>query len=235
MHVVHYGEPEKAREIPPKRIVNRLEVANEDKFGRLRQLVDSGKEKGFVLYDEVNEILPDEMAAGREIDDLLADFATAGVEILEEPKLEFEKKLDDGEELGDLELVQDFIDKTNDPVRMYLREMGTVPLLTREGEIELAKRIERGQRSVSKALSRSALVVKEVIQMGDEIKTGTLMARDVLMVSDPLMTDEALDAQTGDLLNAICEIDKLYKKSQQFRQKLQAISRHMKPKQHRNL
>ena len=70
-------------------------MANEDKFGRLRQLVDSGKEKGFVLYDEVNEILPDEMAAGREIDDLLADFDNAGVEILEEPKLEFDKKLEE--------------------------------------------------------------------------------------------------------------------------------------------
>jgi RNA polymerase primary sigma factor len=210
-------------------------VANEDKFGRLRQLVDSGKEKGFVLYDEVNEILPDEMAAGREIDDLLADFDTAGVEILEEPKLEFDKKLEDGEEFSDLELVQDFIDKTNDPVRMYLREMGTVPLLTREGEIELAKRIERGQRSVNKALSRSALVVREIIQMAEEIRNGTVLVRDILLVADPLMTDEALDSQAGDLLAAIEEIEKLYKKSLQFRQKLQSISRQMKPKQHRGL
>jgi RNA polymerase primary sigma factor len=210
-------------------------VANEDKFGRLRQLVDSGKEKGFVLYDEVNEILPDEMAAGREIDDLLADFDTAGVEILEEPKLEFDKKLEEGEEFSDLELVQDFIDKTNDPVRMYLREMGTVPLLTREGEIELAKRIERGQRGVNKALSRSALVVREIIQLAEEIRSGAVMVRDILLVADPLMTDEALDSQAGDLVAAIEEIEKLYKKSLQFRQKLQSISRQMKPKQHRGL
>ncbi|MEP6534029.1 MAG: RNA polymerase sigma factor RpoD [Bryobacteraceae bacterium] len=210
-------------------------MANEDKFGRLRQLVDSGKEKGFVLYDEVNEILPDEMAAGREIDDLLADFDTAGVEILEEPKLEFDKKLEESEEFGDLELVQDFIDKTNDPVRMYLREMGTVPLLTREGEIELAKRIERGQRGVNKALSRSALVVREIIQLAEEIRNGTLLVRDILLVADPLMTDEALDSQAGDLIAAIEEIEKLYKKSLQFRQKLQSISRQLKPKQHRGL
>ncbi len=215
--------------------MNRLPVANEEKFGRLRQLVDSGKEKGFVLYDEVNEILPDEMAAGREIDDLLADFDTAGVEILEEPKLEFDKKLDEGEEFGDLELVQEFIDKTNDPVRMYLREMGTVPLLTREGEIELAKRIERGQRGVNKALSRSALVVREIIQQAGEIRNGTVLVRDILLVADPLITDEALDSQAGDLIAAIEEIDKLYKKSLQFRQKLQSISRQMKPKQHRGL
>ncbi len=215
--------------------MNRIQVANEDKFGRLRQLVDSGKEKGFVLYDEVNEILPDEMAAGREIDDLLADFDNAGVEILEEPKLEFDKKLEEGDEFGDQELVQEFIDKTNDPVRMYLREMGTVPLLTREGEIELAKRIERGQRGVSKALSRSALVVREIIHLAGELRNGTVLVRDILLVADPLITDEALDAQAGDLIASIEEIEKLYKKSVQFRQKLQSISRQMKPKQHRGL
>ena len=197
--------------------------------------MDSGKEKGFVLYDEVNEILPDEMAAGREIDDLLADFDTAGVEILEEPKLEFDKKLEEGDEFGDQELVQEFIDKTNDPVRMYLREMGTVPLLTREGEIELAKRIERGQRGVNKALSRSALVVREIIHLAGELRNGTVLVRDILLVADPLITDEALDLQAGDLIASIEEIEKLYKKSLQFRQKLQSISRQMKPKQHRGL
>ena len=82
---------------------------------------------------------------GAELDDLLADLDTAGVEILEEPKLDFEQKPEEAEEFGDLELAADFAEKTNDPVRMYLREMGTVPLLTREGEIELARRIERGQ------------------------------------------------------------------------------------------
>jgi RNA polymerase primary sigma factor len=109
-------------------------LASEEKVGRLKQLMDSGKEKGYVLYDEVNELLTDEFATGgRELDDLLSELDTAGVEILEEPKVEFDKKLEEGEEPTDLDLVQDFSDKTNDPVRMYLREMGTVPLLTREG------------------------------------------------------------------------------------------------------
>ena len=155
---VHYFESE----ISPMWGVMGFRLASDDKFGRLRQLVDSGKEKGYVLYDEVNELLPDDFATGPELDDLLADFDSAGVEILEEPKLEFDKKLDEGEEFAELDLAQDFGDKTNDPVRMYLREMGTVPLLTREGEIELAKRIERGQRSVNKSLSRSPLIIREV-------------------------------------------------------------------------
>ncbi len=122
-------------------------MATEDKFGRLKQLMEVGKEKGFVLYDEVNEVLAEDFASGREFEDLLSDLDSAGVEILEEPKLDFEKK-DEVEDFGDIELAQDVGDKTNDPVRMYLREMGTVPLLTREGEIELAKRNERGQWAV---------------------------------------------------------------------------------------
>src|SRR4249920_3470836 len=139
--------------------------------------MDNGKEKGYVLYDEVNELLTEEYQGGRELDDLLPDLDTAGVEILEEPKAEFAKKLDDGEEFVDLELAQDFSDKTNDPVRMYLREMGTVPLLTREGEIELAKRIERGQGAVRKALSRSALVIREILAMPDQLRTDANIVR----------------------------------------------------------
>jgi RNA polymerase primary sigma factor len=208
-------------------------VANDDKFGRLRQLVDSGKEKGYVLYDEVNELLPDELTTGPELDDLLADFDTAGVEILEEPKLEFGKKIDDSEEFADIDLPADFVDKTNDPVRMYLREMGTVPLLTREGEIELAKRIERGQRSVSKAASRSPLIVREILQLGTDIRNGVVQARDLVLSSDPLVSEETAESESTDLLNAIDEVEKLYRKTQQLRQKLQSISKQMKPKQHR--
>src|ERR1700677_861731 len=127
--------------------------------------MDTGKEKGYVLYDEVNELLAEEYPGGRELDDLLSELDSAGVEILEEPKIEFDKKPEDGEEGVALELAQDFSDKTNDPARMYLREMGTVPLLTREGEIELAKRIERGQSAVRKALSRSALVIRAILAL----------------------------------------------------------------------
>src|SRR5437660_11686525 len=104
--------------------------------------MEVGKEKGFVLYDEVNELLAEDFPSGREFEDLLSDLDSAGVEILEEPKIDFEKKGEEGDEFSDIDLAQDFSDKTNDPVRMYLREMGTVPLLTREGEIELAKRHE---------------------------------------------------------------------------------------------
>ena len=178
-------------------------MASEEKFGRLKQLVDSGKEKGYVLYDEVNELLPDELAGTPELEDILADFDTAGVEILEEPKIDFDKKLEEGEEFAEIDLPQEFVDKTNDPVRMYLREMGTVPLLTREGEIDLAKRIERGQKAVSRALSRSPLVMREILQLGEDIKQGTVLVRDVITSNDPLATEEALDARADELIARI--------------------------------
>src|SRR5580658_3774012 len=196
--------------------------------------MEVGKEKGFVLYDEVNDLIAEDFPSGREFEDLLTDLDTAGVEILEEPKIDFEKK-DEAEDFGDLELAQDVGDKTNDPVRMYLREMGTVPLLTREGEIELAKRNERGQWAVRKALSRSPLVIREIIQLGDDLQRGVTSVRDVLVLPEFVITDEDFSTQLNELLAQVSEIEKYYKKSQQFRQKLQAVSRQMKPKQHRGL
>jgi RNA polymerase primary sigma factor len=197
--------------------------------------MDTGKEKGYVLYDEVNELLTEDYSGGRQLDDLLTELDTAGVEILEEPKIEFDKKLEDGDEPTDLELVQDFSDKTNDPVRMYLREMGTVPLLTREGEIELAKRIERGQAAVRKSLSRSALVIREILLIPDALRKDANTVRDTLAMPDLVVTDENIIEEANELIATIAEIEKHYKKAQQFRQKLQAISRGMKPKMHRTL
>src|SRR5580692_10471991 len=210
-------------------------VAIEEKFGRLKQLMDTGKEKGYVLYDEVNELLTEDYSGGRQLDDLLTELDSAGVEILEEPKIEFDKKLEEGEEPADLELIQDFSDKTNDPVRMYLREMGTVPLLTREGEIELAKRIERGQAAVRKALSRSPLVIREILALAETIRKDSFMVREMLIMPDLVVTDENVAEQAEELSKTIAEIEKHYRKAQQCRQKLQAISRGMKRKMHRSL
>jgi len=195
----------------------------------------AGKQKGYVLYDEVNDLLAEDYPGGRELDDLLTELDTAGVEILEEPKLEFDKKAEEAEEPGELDLVQEINDKTNDPVRMYLREMGSVPLLTREGEIELAKRIERGQAAVRKAISRSALVIREILAMPQLLREDPTVIRDVLIMPDLVVAEETLPERAEELLAIIDEIDKNYRKAQQFRQKLQAVSRGMKPKMHRTL
>ena len=193
-----------------------------------------GKEKGYVLYDEVSELVPTELNGGADLDDLLAGLDVAGIEILEEPKLD--AKIEESDEFLDLDLLPTAVgDKTNDPVRMYLREMGAVPLLTREGEVEIAKRIERGQNTVLKALSRSPLIIQKIIGMGEEVERGSLEARDLIQISDPLVTDETLEEKKREFLEAVEEISKLYRKVQQGRQKLLAIPRGIKPKQHRRL
>jgi RNA polymerase primary sigma factor len=207
-------------------------VATEDKYEGLERLVQLGKEKGYVLYDEVSEILPaGELAGGAELEDVLAGLDGAGIEILEEPK-DFEKKLEE-EDLLDLDLPAGVGDKVNDPVRMYLREMGSVPLLTREGEVEIARRIERGQRTVLKSLSRAPLVIQEITAMGEEVAGNILSARDVVQVADPMLTDELVDETRREFVRVVEEVTRLYKKALQCRQKLQAIPRSLKPKLYR--
>src|ERR1700691_3169480 len=90
-----------------------VSVASSEKFGRMKQLMSTGKEKGYVLYDDVNDLLAEDYPGGRELDELLTELDTAGVEILEEPKAEFDKKAEDTEELSEVDLAQDFADKTN--------------------------------------------------------------------------------------------------------------------------
>ncbi len=148
----------------------------EEKYDEVRQLINIGKEKGYLLYDEVNELLPAEITSSDELDDLFNTFGSAGIEVIDSDQkyLRDEKSIDrtgEGAEELELDLTPGALDKTNDPVRMYLREMGTVPLLTREGEVEIARRIERGKLAVIKSISRTPLVAKKVIQLGDQLRT----------------------------------------------------------------
>ncbi|MGA3240853.1 MAG: RNA polymerase sigma factor RpoD [Bryobacteraceae bacterium] len=207
-------------------------MAIDEKFDGLERLVQLGKGKGYVLFDEVSEVLPGELAGGSELDEVLAGLDVAGIEILEEPK-DFDKKLDEGEETLDLDLPAGLGDKVNDPVRMYLREMGTVPLLTRDGEVEIARRIERGQATVLKSLSRAPLAIQEIIAMNEEMAKELLSARDVLQISDPILTDELVEEKRREFVRSVEDIARHYKRILQARQKLMAIPRGMKPKQYR--
>jgi hypothetical protein len=134
-------------------------LALDDKYDDIKKLIDTGKEKGYLTYDQVNDLIPHDVHSPEDLDDLLTTIGTQGIDVLEGPKLPssaLDKKFEENEEAGEdveLDLTPGALEKTNDPVRMYLREMGTVPLLTREGEVEIAKRIERGQLRVLKALT----------------------------------------------------------------------------------
>jgi RNA polymerase primary sigma factor len=197
--------------------------------------MQDGNDKGFALYD-VNGVVREDLANDNDLNEIFADLENAPVELLEEPK-EFEKR-EDEEDLSDLDLSAGTLDKSNDSVRVYLREMGMVPLLTREGEIELAKRIERGENAVRKALSRSRLVIQFLLDTKHVVEQGTVPVLEVLQAPDQQPGNEDEDSShllREQLLEALQTIDKLYRKSQQTEQKLVSVSRNMKPKQYRKL
>jgi RNA polymerase primary sigma factor len=145
----------------------------------VRQLVDAEKEKAFLTFDEVNDLFHRDARSPGDVDDLLTTIGKQGIDLLEgRPKLPswaLPKKVGQGAEAGeDLELglTLGALEKTSDLVRIYLRGMATVPLLTREGEVEIAKRIERGQLRVHKALSRSPIIIREIIAIGEDLERG---------------------------------------------------------------
>src|SRR6187200_3235959 len=189
----------------------------------VQKLIDIGKEKGYLLYDEVSDLLPPEISSSAEdLDDLFSAFGTAGIEVIDTDdqsfaaldKIPTEKKFDaeTPEEGIELDLTPGALDKTNDPVRLYLREMGTVPLLTREGEVEIAKRIERGQLNVLKAMSRSPIVIKEVINLGDQLERGERSFNDVIVFNVDMMTEEKVEDRLKETVQKIEEIQKNFKK-----------------------
>lgn len=159
---------------------------------------------------------------GGELEDLLAGFDGADIDILEEPKLELDKKPDEAEELLDLERPAGTSDKTEDPFRLYVREMRSVPLLKREGEVEIARRIERGQNSVLKALSRSPVVIQEFLAMGDRVRRGITFTRDVVQISGPMPSVEALAAKKEEFCKLCDEAAKIHKKLLQTKEGLLA-------------
>jgi len=159
----------------------------EAKYEEVRQLLVIGKERGFLAYDEINESLPDEISSSPdEIEEVFTLLESHGITVVDADAREQlgpggsaaavkEAVKDDKEDEGK-EIVPGPLEKTNDPVRMYLREMGTVPLLTREGEVRIARRIERGERRIMNALARSAWVHDEIRQIGERIKKGQISA-----------------------------------------------------------
>jgi RNA polymerase primary sigma factor len=201
----------------------------EEKYDEVRQLISIGKEKGYLLYDEVNELLPAEITSSDELDDLFNTFGSAGIEVVDSEKTYLQEKQFDrtaeGSEEMELDLTPGALDKTNDPVRMYLREMGTVPLLTREGEVEIARRIERGKLAVIKSISRTPTVAKMIIAMGDQLKAGTRTIRELVIFQDDEITDERVDERAKEVLKQIEAIRKQRAVVQKLEEKLNETPR----------
>jgi RNA polymerase primary sigma factor len=188
----------------------------EDKFDEVQQLIIIGKEKGYLLYDEVNDLLRADITSSDELDDLFSTFGSAGIEVVDSEQ-KFREEKAEGDDL-ELDLTPGTLDKTNDPVRMYLREMGTVPLLTREGEVEIAKRIERGKLAVIKSITRTPTVAQKIVAMGDGLKAGQRTIRELVIFNDEEITEERLEERAREVLkqaDAVRKARQIYDKAQE--------------------
>src|SRR6185312_9514532 len=203
----------------------------EEKYDEVRQLINIGKEKGYLLYDEVNELLPSEITSSDELDDLFNTFGSAGIEVIDSDQKYLRddvKPIDrtsEGAEELELDLTPGALDKTNDPVRMYLREMGTVPLLTREGEVEIAKRIERGKLAVIKSISRTPTVARTIMQMGDALKADERSIRELVTFVDEELTDEKIDDRKKQVIRQIEAVRKAWQAVEKCKEKLDKTPR----------
>jgi RNA polymerase primary sigma factor len=182
----------------------------EDKYTTVKQLIELGKEKGYLLYDEIYESLPEEVVSlPDELDEIYIRFADLGIDVIDRPERyqnrddfesgagEFDKKEDETTEFS-----LTTHEKTNDPVRMYLREMGTVPLLDREGEVEIAQRIEQGEWMIYEALCENPVVLRELLRLNEMAARDKRILRE-LVSADP---DEPLDPKASDRIRGNLKI-----------------------------
>lgn len=202
-----------------------MSQALEEKYEQMRQLITLGKDRGYLLFDEVNDILPPEVDSPEEINDLLSTLERYGINVYEdlaaaraasatveageslEPEVKEEPASDQEVEL---DLTPGVFDKTNDPVRIYLREMGLVPLLTREGEVALAKRIERGRLLVLKTITRSPIVIKELSEVFKDLREGARSIKEIVIFDEEELTEEKLEKKARQTLNILEKIAALY-------------------------
>jgi RNA polymerase primary sigma factor len=197
----------------------------QEKLELVRGLVKLGKEQGYLLQDQVNDVLAAEEQTTEEIDSLFTTFESEGLEIYEDASVAKAARttldvVDPTEAVdlvevmandeGEIEQVALVPDKTSDPVRVYLREMGIVPLLTREHEVAIAKRLERGNLLVLKTISRSPLILKELIETGAELRSGARPIKEIIQFDEEELTTDKIEEKTRQTLRIIEKIEQLH-------------------------
>jgi RNA polymerase primary sigma factor len=200
-----------------------LSDINEKYPDEVEKLLEVGKEKEYLTYDDINRLLPQDMNSADEIEAILDVIGAEGISISDSDEKFIEAaaaaigsngagKVEDAldEEL-DLDLTPGTVDKTNDPVRLYLREMAVVPLLTRDGEVSIARRMERGRQRVLKAISRSPICIEEMIQIGERLRRGELHIREVVTFSEQEpVTEDRIEEYQVTTLECMAELKKSY-------------------------
>jgi RNA polymerase primary sigma factor len=193
--------------------------------------------KSVVADEEVNDLLPQDPNSPQDVDDLLGSIGTRGLDVVEgeshSPFSTMEQRNAQDSEEVELDLTPGAPDSASDPVRVYLREMGASPLLTREEEVEIAKRIERGQITALKALSRSPIVIQQVLALGEDLKGGLRSIKEMVVFDEEEITDEILQKRVDDITGRIDKLNKHYKNANRLAEKLATIPAKKKPREFR--
>jgi RNA polymerase primary sigma factor len=200
-------------------------MAKQAEMEKVKALIHMGKKKGFLTYDEVNNLLPPDIVSSDQIDDLMMMFGEMDIEVVDAAhKVKVSKQREEVEPLRpeeELELEAEALGKSIDPVYMYLREMGSVSLLTREGEVEIAKRIEEGEKEVINAVLDSPLTIKEIIQLGERLRSKKVKPKELapdLEDEDESFWEEEFNVQR--ILALIDQIRRLDERNRHLRDKL---------------
>jgi RNA polymerase primary sigma factor len=163
-------------------------MSKKDTIDQVTQLIDMAKEKGFLTYEEVNDILPSDVVSPDQLDDLMIMFGEMDIEVVEGaqkiriPKRKLSKvpAVAEEEVASEEETAKGPFEKLNDPVRMYLREMGSVSLLNRDEEVEIAKRVEEGEKEIADIVLNAPLIVREVLTIGEKLKFDKISVREII-------------------------------------------------------
>ncbi len=211
--------------------INELLENSEERFAGIKELITLGEEKGYLLYEEIQDILSDHIQSSKDLDRILQVVSDAGIQVVDsEQKLEAvklktrPKAVEKDGKQGPHPAAVSF-EKTNDPVRIYLREMGTVPLLTRQGEVEIAKRIEKGQESVREALFRSPVVVAQISKYGDQLRNNDLNIKSLVKFSEDELTDEILTKRRRLVLRRINKVAALEGEAAELRKRVSRVKK----------
>lgn len=184
----------------------------------IRQLVILGKEKGFLTYEEINDILSAEIVDSEQIDEIMVALSEIGIELVDEPS--DVEEIEEEEEEEEVEEPDVGYDRANDPVRLYLRKMGSVALLTREGEVEIAKRIEKGDNEVLDVLLRSKIGKTEIFSLIERLKKGLVKIKDAIKGMDEEDTEIDIEEYTVHVIKLIEKIRKLDNDNQKLTDKI---------------
>lgn len=222
-----------------------MSIEDKDRDDVMERLLELGGDKKYLTFDDLNRELPDNVVSPDDIEDVLQKLEGSNIAVADSDERLLEQAAvavaEDEEELEDdveLDLSAGTLEKTNDPVRLYLREMGVVPLLTREGEVAIAKRIERGQLKTQKAISRSPIAVRELLKIGDELEAGKANIRETVTFSEQaeLTGDEdKADEYRTWTIEGIQHVSKIYHGGLKELEKLQIEQKEMRGKQSKKL